>query len=164
MRPIIQIFACHNRSLKRRAGGGLLLLASVALFAFQANGNPPAPKTAATAGTDAFSQVDTNHDGKLSRNEASDYLVILIFNSRDANHDDRMTLEEWIGGDPTRSADFKKRDANHDGIVTKKEAITYGRAHGVANEIMRDADTNHDGALSRAEVKAYYASREGPPN
>jgi len=25
------------------------------------------------------------------------------------------------------------------------------------------ADKNHDGYLSRAEVKAYYASREGPP-
>jgi hypothetical protein len=29
---------------------------------------------------------------------------------------------------------------------------------------MLEADTNHDGALSRAEVQAYYASREGPPN
>ena len=101
---------------------------------------------------DAFSQADTNQDGKLSRDEASDFLVIEIFISRDANHDGRMTLEEWIGGDPTRSADFKKRDANDDGIVTMKEAITYGRAHGVVNQIMQEADTNHDGALSRAEV------------
>lgn len=163
MRPIIQLFACHYRSLTRR-GGFLLLLAAGALFAFQANGNPPATETAPVAGTDAFSQADTNHDGKLSRDEASDYLVIEIFESRDANHDDRMTLEEWVGGDPTRSADFKKRDANNDGIVTKKEATAYGRAHGVVNEIMPEADTNHDGALSRAEMKAYYASREGPAN
>jgi hypothetical protein len=28
---------------------------------------------------------------------------------------------------------------------------------------MLEADKNHDGYLSRAEVKAYYASREGPP-
>ena len=109
-------------------------------------------KLPATAEADAFSPADTNHDGKLSRDEASDFLVIEIFISRDANHDGRMTLEEWVGGDPTRSADFKKRDANHDGIVTMQEAITYGRAHGVVNEIMREADTNHDGALSRAEV------------
>ena len=121
-------------------------------------------QTAATAGPDGFSPADTNHDGKLSRDEASDFLVIEIFISRDANHDGRMTLEEWIGGDPSASADFKKRDANDDGIVTMKEAITYGRAHGVVNEIMQEADTNHDGALSRAEVTAYYASREGPAN
>jgi len=90
--------------------------------------------------------------------------LIEIFDSRDANHDGKMTMQEWTGGDPSRAADFKKRDANHDGIVTKQEAIAYGRAHGVANEIMKEADTNHDGYLERSEVKAYYASREGPPN
>jgi hypothetical protein len=164
MRPIIQIFASNCRSLIRHPGGVILLLAAVALFAFPANGITPAPTTAAPAGPDGFSQADTNQDGKLSRDEASDYLVIEIFISRDANHDGRMTLEEWVGGDPTRSADFKKRDADGDGIVTTKEAIAYGRAHGVVNEIMQEADTNHDGALNRDEIKAYYASREGPAN
>ena len=85
------------------------------------------------------------------------------FAQADSNHDGRMTVVEWTGGDPGRMADFKKRDANHDGIVTEKEAIAYGRAHGIANQIMLEADKNHDGYLSRAEVKAYYASREGPP-
>ena len=46
--------------------------------------------------------------------------------------------------------------------MTKQEAIAYGRAHGVANQIMKEADTNHDGYLQRDEVTAYYASREGP--
>ena len=68
-----------------------------------------------------------------------------------------------VKGDPSRLADFKKRDANHDGVVTKEEAIAYGREHGIANKIMREADKNHDGFLDRAEVQAYYASREGPP-
>ena len=67
-----------------------------------------------------------------------------------------------VKGDPSRLADFKKRDANHDGVVTK-EAIAYGREHGIANKIMREADKNHNGFLDRAEVQAYYASREGPP-
>ena len=140
----------------------MLLLAAVALFAFPANGITPAPTTAATAEPEGFSPADADHDGKLSRDEASDFLVIRIFVSRDANQDGRLTLEEWIGGDPTRAADFKKRDANGDGIVTKQEAMAYGRAQGVVNEIMKEADTNHDGELSLAEVTAYYASREGP--
>jgi hypothetical protein len=67
-----------------------------------------------------------------------------------------------VKGDPSRLADFKKRDANHDGVVTKEEAIAYGREHGIANKIMREADKNHDG-FDRAEAQAYYASREGPP-
>jgi hypothetical protein len=48
-------------------------------------------------------------------------------------------------------------------VVTKKEAFKYGRAHGIANKIMRQADKNGDGLLDRSEVQAYYASREGPP-
>ena len=59
--------------------------------------------------TDRFDQADENKDGKLSRGEVSDYLVAEIFASRDANHDGRMTLQEWSGDDPARAVDFKKR-------------------------------------------------------
>jgi Ca2+-binding EF-hand superfamily protein len=134
----------------------------IALNACQTNQNLQ-PTTSAGSGVTGFDAADANHDGKLSRNEANDFLVNEIFNSRDANHDGRMTAEEWSAGDPSRLADFKKRDANHDGVVTKEEAIAYGRKHGIANKIMREADKNHDGFLDRAEVQAYYASREGPP-
>ena len=136
-------------------------LALVALSASATDKNPQTSQ-ATLNGANRFDQADTNHDGKLSRNEVSDYFVSRTFDSRDANHDGKMTEKEWIGGEPSRAADFKKRDANHDGVVTKQEAIAYGRAHGVANQIMKEADTNHDGYLQRSEVKAYYASREGP--
>ena len=112
----------------------------------------------------AFDRADANRDGKLSLDELNIYIVNQIFDSRDANHDGRMTEQEWTGGDPKRLADFKKRDTNGDGVVTKEEAIAYGRKHGLANKIMHDADTNRDGVLDSAEVQAYYASREGPPN
>jgi Ca2+-binding EF-hand superfamily protein len=111
-----------------------------------------------------FDAADANHDGKLSRDEWSDFLVNEVFNSRDANHDGKLTEEEWTGGDPKRLADFKKRDLNHDGVVTKEEAIAYGRKHGTANKLFDEADKNHDGYLSREEVKEYYASKEGRPD
>jgi EF hand len=133
-----------------------------ALTSCQTNKSLQPPEAAGTQGG-GFDLADANHDGKLSRNEASDFLVNEIFDSRDANHDGKLTQKEWTGGDPTRVADFKKRDANHDGIVTKAEALKYGRAHGIANKIMAEADKNHDGKLSRKEVQDYYASREGPP-
>jgi Ca2+-binding EF-hand superfamily protein len=142
-------------------------LITVVIFAFPAcakNKNLQPSRATASTGAGGFEEADANHDGKLSRDEGSDFLVNEIFSSRDLNHDGRMTKEEWSAGDPSRAADFKKRDTNHDGIVTKEEAIKYGRAHGVANKILREADKNHDGALDKAEVQAYYASREGPPH
>jgi EF hand len=147
----------------RRVLGLVLLPACISLVACAANKNLE-PNQQAGVGRSGFDEADANHDGKLSRNEASDFLVNEIFNSRDANHDGRLTAKEWADDDPGRLADFKKRDANHDGVVTKEEAIAYGRKHGVANKMFQEADKNGDGFLDRAEVQAYYASREGRPN
>jgi hypothetical protein len=137
----------------------LLLAALVALNGCASNENMSGGRSKA----DRFAQADRNHDGVLDRNEVSDYIVNQIFDSRDANHDGRLTDAEWTGGDPARLPAFKKRDLNHDGIVTKQEAIKYARAHGQADQIMREADKNHDGVLSRAEAQAYVGSKEGPP-
>jgi hypothetical protein len=147
----------------RFAAAASVALAFVAFTACQKNKNLQPSQATATTGAGGFDDADANHDGKLSRREANDFLVNEIFTSRDANHDGRMTQAEWIADDPTRIADFKKRDANDDGTVTREEAIKYGRAHGVANKILREADKNDDGALDRSEVQAYYASREGRP-
>jgi len=143
----------------RNLTGGLIVIGLFMLSACASNKNL---QTSQPGG--GFDAADANHDGKLSRNEASDFLVNEIFDSRDANHDGRMTQEEWTGGDAKRLADFKKRDANHDGVVTKEEALAYGRAHGIANKIIKEADKNHDGELNRAEVQAYYGGREGRPD
>ena len=153
---IIQILA---RPLPHIFGAFVL----VALGSCATNKNLQPSQATASTGAGGFEEADTNHDGKLSRDEGSDFLVNEIFNSRDTNHDGRMTQQEWAAGDPKRVADFQRRDTNGDGIVTKDEAIKYGRAHGIANKILHEADKNHDGALDKAEVQAYYASREGPP-
>jgi Ca2+-binding EF-hand superfamily protein len=137
-------------------------IVAIALTSCQTNKNLQPSNDAGTQ-VGGFELADANRDGKLSRDEASDFLVNEIFNSRDANHDGKLTKEEWIGADSARLAAFKKHDINHDGIVTKEEAIKYSRAHGIANKIMVEADKDHDGELSREEIQAYYASREGPP-
>ena len=149
----------HFSKLTRAA----LLVSLISLSACAANKNLQSTQSGG-GGASGFDAADANHDGKLSRNEGSDFLVNEIFDSRDANHDGQMTLAEWGAEDPGRRAQFKRRDTNHDGIVPKEEAIAYGRAHGVVNKIMREADKNGDGALDRAEVQAYYASREGRPD
>lgn len=111
-----------------------------------------------------FEQADSNHDGKLSRDEINTYLVTGVFDSRDANHDGKLTKTEWlVGEDSGQEKIFRDRDANHDGVVTLDEAIAYGRKKGTANQIVREADKNKDGVVSREEITAYYGSKEGAP-
>ncbi|HKP03770.1 MAG TPA: EF-hand domain-containing protein [Chthoniobacterales bacterium] len=122
------------------------------------------PLAFATAKTpDRFDQADRNHDGMISLDEANAFLVQQIFGPRDKNKDGKVTREEWMVIKGSGQAeDFRVRDANADGVVTMDEALAYGRKKGMAKELMQKADTNKDGKLSMAEIKAYYASKEGP--
>jgi len=111
-----------------------------------------------------FARADTNHDGKLSPNEASDYFVREIFAGRDLNHDGKLSWEEWnVPGSGRTKAQFDAADTNKDGVVSLEEGLAWGRKHGVYRKQFREADTNHDGYVTFAEAKAYYASKEGPP-
>jgi hypothetical protein len=104
---------------------------------------------------DNFALADANHDGKLSRTEASDYLVYVVFTAADTNGDSQLTAEEWSLGDPAQLGAFRTRDTNRDGIVTLEEALAYGR-HGKAGAaLIHQADRNRDGKLNRAELDAY---------
>jgi hypothetical protein len=44
-----------------------------------------------TTSPDRFDQADKNHNGSLSRDEINTHLVSAIFDTRDANHDQKMT-------------------------------------------------------------------------
>ncbi len=147
----------------RHARTFALLLAAMALGACASQENSKPASTSATAAS-RFDIVDANHDGKLSRDEANNYLVNRVFTGIDSNQDGVVTRQEATTADPQQAAEFNKRDLNHDGQVTRQEAIEYGQAHGVVNQVMSEADKNHDGYLDKSEVQAYYASREGPAN
>jgi hypothetical protein len=157
-------FILPSFSMTARGAATAGAIAVLALLNGCATNDNHSSGQAATGGVDQFDLADANHDGQLSRDEVSNFLVNEVFASRDANHDGRLTQEEWTGGYSDRLPAFKKRDANHDGIVTKEEALDYARKYGVAKQIIKEADKNGDDKLSRAEVQAYYASHEGPPN
>lgn len=144
------LFFCHA---SRRHHVFAAVLALLVLCGCATN-NKPQPAATGQTGTDTFAAVDNNHDGKLSRDEAGDFLVYKVFEVYDSNHDGRLTLAEWTKGDPGRANDFKNRDANRDDVVTLEEAIVYGRLGGGGVSLMRKADKNRDGKLDRAEIQS----------
>jgi EF hand len=105
---------------------------------------------------DDFALADSNHDGKLSREEAALYLVFVVFTASDADADGRLTEAEWTQTDPARSGEFRECDSNGDGSVTLSEAIAYSHRDRAALAVIRQADRNHDGKLNRAEIDAYF--------
>ena len=105
---------------------------------------------------DNFALADANHDGKLSRREAAEYLVYVVFTASDTNADGQLTAQEWMQNDPAAIAAFRQNDANGDGIVTRAEAIAYSHRDQAGVALMRQADRNRDGKLNRAEIDAYF--------
>src|SRR5690349_24844265 len=111
----------------------VLTVAAVVLLvinSFAAGNKSQQSNKQTSAANDNFARADENHDGKLSRGEAGDYVVYEAFSACDRNHDGKITLQEWLRVKPGEAAAFKDRDANNDGFVTLEEAIIYGRRGG----------------------------------
>jgi Ca2+-binding EF-hand superfamily protein len=107
-----------------------------------------------------FDQADLNSDGKLSRDEVHDYMVVSIFVTRDLNKDKLMTKEEW--NEPADEKLFDLRDANKDGVVSLDEAKDYSKKAGMWDATIKEADADKDGSISREEAVAFYDSKAGP--
>jgi len=72
------------------------------------------------------------------------------FEKMDANHDGRISKDEWKG----RNDVFDRLDTNHDGFLTMDE-LKQGREHARENmgRALRNMDTDNDGRISRQEWK-----------
>lgn len=148
-----------------------MLIATPALAQQATAANPPKPMAKADfvkALNAHFAQVDTNHDGKLSRDEiaaaqqhdveAAKAMMAkqleAAFKKLDTNKDGKLSLEEFMASEPqvrpTSTPDqvLQQLDTNHDGKVSAEEFD----APRVA--AFNRADTNHDGILSPQEQLA----------
>jgi hypothetical protein len=87
----------------------LLLIAALPMAALAADPKAPAaneapidmPATSAgsTAGSSLFNQLDSNHDGSISKEEAKRSAeVSATFDSLDANHDGAISASEYAKG------------------------------------------------------------------
>src|SRR5215475_12132703 len=74
----------------------MLLVILTGLFSSCAYNKNLQPEQATPGtGEGGFELADANHDGKLSRAEASDFLTNQIFNAIDLDHNGQITKEEW---------------------------------------------------------------------
>jgi len=145
----------HNQTHLRAA---VVAIYSILVSAGWTAARDTQPSSVPAGSNDAFARADTNRDGKLSREEAGDYLVYVVFAARDRNHDGRLTKQEWTQGDSSQVVSFRKRDHNRDDVVTLGEAIVYGRFEGGGTSLIRAADKNRDGKVDRSELQLYLAS------
>ena len=145
---------------------GFVLIASCCAVAASAQ-TAPAKDAAAAAKGLAISWIgdlDTNHDGRVSKQEAAAAPAIAkAFDQIDTNKDGNITMSEvrvfWRNGvmtaaqaaGPGLAAAFAKADANHDGKLSEAEAKA-GMPRMSAN--FKTLDTNKDGSLGKDEVAA----------
>ena len=136
--------------------------------------SPSAPSAAQPASR--LAEMDTNHDGQVSRAEwkgndvsfqmldrngdgtlSSDELTpssapaaeepAAAFARTDADHDGRITREEWQGG----LGELQALDRNGDGVLTRDEFLSTDLAHARQERLFRWMDANHDGRVTQAE-------------
>jgi hypothetical protein len=153
-----------SHAQRHRRAAVVAICCILASAGWSAAGDRQPPSSASVSPDDVFAHADSDHDGRLSRGEAGEYLVYLVFAARDRDHDRRLTKQEWAKGDSRQLASFRERDYNRDDVVTLEEAILYGRGGGGAASLMRAADKNRDGKLDRAELHAYLTNHTVPTN
>ena len=83
-----------------------------------------------------FDAIDTNHDGKIDRNEWAAY-------QRSQLQARRATFERY----------FKAADKDGDGYLSRDEVAA---AEPFLYQHFDEIDVNHDGKLSPAEIRAYF--------
>jgi len=107
---------------------------------------------------DKFAQVDTNHDGAISRDEAAAAPQLAShFDEADTDRDGRVTpaeLKNFAKGQRLNNKGsggaFSKMDSNGDGVITRDEVA----ANPKLARKFEAADMDHDGRVTADEAKA----------
>lgn len=115
-----------------------------------------------------FDQMDINKDGYIDRVDMQARMTqqrAEFFKGADANHDGRVTRDEFIVEQGARSADRREKWAGHAQAAGKqapaRQAPTGQQQIEFAGKAFDAMDANKDGALTRAEFDAFKPEDRG---
>src|SRR5690348_5921944 len=143
----------HAKPLAIAAGAVLAGAAlSPSAFAWSNSSNSTTQQNA----QQQIKKMDTNNNDQVSRTEFDQYWT-QQFQSADTNHDGKLSQQEaqtaaqnMNGGRVASQTSFdhmfRKADSNNDGSISRDEDLAFH------NKMFRQADSNNDGKLSVAEV------------
>jgi Ca2+-binding EF-hand superfamily protein len=101
-----------------------------------------------------FQQADASGDGKVSRDEFTDFLITESFESYDKNGKGYVTLEEFVAGGGTE-ATYRKIDRSGQGRVTLADAKASPIVRNQMVQPFDEADKVRSGYLTFEEFVAF---------
>ncbi|CAN5150107.1 hypothetical protein BH24PSE2_BH24PSE2_07060 [soil metagenome] len=107
----------------------------------------------------SFEELDADQDSKLSKDEATESMIIdeEAFAQADLDQDDHLSRTEYdsvksqISSGSSMAMNFEDLDVNQDSLISEQEATD---SQVLDSESFARADTNQDGYLSQTEFKA----------
>jgi Ca2+-binding EF-hand superfamily protein len=109
-------------------------------------------------------EMDSNHDGQISKSEYENYWK-QQFQTADTNNDGKLSKQEAKAASDKLNGDlrvsqasfdrmWRSADTNSDGALSQNEDLTYH------DKMFRQADNNNDGRLSKAEMRSAVQHRD----
>lgn len=105
-----------------------------------------------------FRRADKSGDGRVSRAEYEDFMIVQMFAMHDRNGDGYITEAEFVaeGG---KAAQFRRLNVSRTGRLTKAEAMNSRLLRNRLAAPFDEADTNRNGYVTWDEFQVAVAKR-----